>query len=159
MSAALCMPTADASQNCCTGFKEGAACSQDWDCLGLMTCNEGRCGGESGCSTFCERLYEGQKINCCVPEALNLHRCRTDGDCLGARTCDLSTGVCTGRSGCDQEQRHASLKVVYDLECICLGITNTCIFPDGVPCDQQCQYTREGNVASCVLSRGAQTLA
>jgi len=153
------MPTADVSQNCCIGLGEGAACSKDWDCLGSMTCNDGRCGGASGCSAFCERLHEGRKIDCCVPESINLHRCSKDSECLGARTCDLAAGgICTGNSGCDADQRHAGLKIVYDLECICLGITNTCIFPDGVPCSLDCLYTRQGNAASC-LAPGSQTVA
>ena len=154
------MPTADSSQNCCMGLQEGASCTQDWDCLGLMTCNEGRCGGASGCSAFCERLFEGQKINCCVPESINLHRCRVDSDCLGARRCDLAAGgVCTGNSGCELGQKHVGLKVVYDAECLCLGITNTCLFPDGIPCSQSCLYTRQGNAASCLVPRGSQTAA
>jgi hypothetical protein len=160
MAAEHCMPTADISQNCCMGSGEGAACSRDWDCLGLMTCNEGRCGGASGCDSFCERLFEGRKVNCCVPESLNLHRCAKDADCLGARPCDLGAGgICTGDSGCDTGPvKHAGLKVVYDLECLCLGITNTCLFPDGVPCSQHCRYTREETAASCLLPTGSQAL-
>lgn len=153
MSANLCLPTADVSNNCCMGDGEGATCSKDSDCLGRMTCDEGRCFGDSNCDTLCERLHEGRKINCCVPESINLHRCTSDADCLGARTCDHLGGVCTGDSGCgpaDSSIKHANLKVVYDLECLCLGIINTCIFPDGVPCSQHCQYTRQGNAASCL---------
>ena len=162
MAAELCAPTADISQNCCMGKEEGAACIRDWDCLGLMTCNEGRCGGSSGCSEFCERLFEGRKINCCVPESLNLHRCSKDTDCLGARTCNLAAGgVCTGDSGCDIDTgtKHTGFKVVYDLECLCLGITNSCIFPDGVPCSQHCQYSREGRAASCLLPSSSQLMS
>lgn len=143
----LCLPTADENKNCCSGTGEGGSCTQDWDCLGLMTCIDDRCVGASGCSRFCERLHEGQKINCCVPESLNLHRCSADADCLGARTCEA--GLCSGDSGCAAENPDG-LKVVYDQECLCLGITNTCLFPDGVPCSQDCQYNRQGNVSSCL---------
>ena len=154
MSAALCMPTADPSQNCCLGSGEGAACSQDWDCLGLMTCDQGRCGGgPSGCQDFCERLHEGRMINCCVAESINLHRCRDDTDCLGARICDLTNGgVCSGISGCGDINDKTALKVIYDIECLCLGISNTCLFPDGVPCQERCRYVRQGGAASCTLN-------
>lgn len=108
------------------------------------------------CQYFCERLYEGQMINCCVPESINLHKCRDNADCLGARVCDDVSGVCKGISGCDNtdkdEKQRTGLKVIYDIECVCLGISNTCLFPDGIPCEQNCRYVREGESASCTIN-------
>lgn len=156
MATAFCSPTGDSAQNCCVGKGEGAKCSQDWDCRGMMTCDDNKCQGQSGCADFCHQDLAGETINCCVAEALNRHLCATDSDCLGARTCDLSRGgMCTGESGCKEaSSKHSGLKVTYDESCICLGIDDTCLFPGGVPCSRFCRYSREGNLASCSLLEG-----
>ena len=159
-----CSPTGNSAQSCCIGNGDGGRCEQDWDCLGMMSCKNNRCEGLSGCADFCERSHDGGRttINCCGVEALTAHVCQDDSDCLGARTCDFGSfdivggsGVCTGESGCSQAPKHAAgLKVTYDVACLCLGIDNTCLFPDGVPCAQACQYSRHGNFASCSLLEG-----
>lgn len=131
----------------------GAKCIADWECLGLLKCGlSGQCEGHSGCSDFCYKSRGGRVVNCCVAESLSDHRCTSDDDCLGARTCDLAKGgVCTGDSGCHQGSS-SKLKVTYDLECLCLGIDNTCLFPDGIPCSKLCHYSRRGDLASCSLT-------
>ena len=149
-SPTLCYPFADPSADCCFGGGEGAKCSKDSDCLGLSYCSEGLCKGPSGCPDFCLRKTEsGERINCCVPEASRLHRCMHDSDCLGARTCDAASGVCTGDSGC-KDPANPQVRVIYDAECLCLGVTGDCLFPDGVPCSATCEYERSGNMATCL---------
>ena len=151
----VCFPFGSSLEgNCCIGRGDGAKCERDNDCLGLMLCQDDRCTGSSGCDQFCSKEYNGKKIDCCVPEGVNLHRCTNDTDCIGARTCDR--GVCIGDSGCEPSDASAAsptskIKIVYDVQCLCLGATNTCAFPDGLPCAKECVYTRQYNAASCLL--------
>lgn len=146
----LCYPFTDPAADCCFGSEEGAKCLHDTDCLGLSNCFEGLCRGPSGCADFCLReLPDGTRINCCVPEASRLHRCLNDDDCLGSRTCDGATGVCNGDSGCN-DPSSPQVRVIYDAECLCLGVRGDCAFPDGVPCSSLCVYERNGDVATCL---------
>lgn len=148
----LCYPLGNPNADCCFGGGEGAKCIKDTDCLGLSYCSDGICNGPSGCREFCNRRTEdGKMINCCVPEAAQLHKCTTDDDCLGARTCDPSSGVCTGDSGC-KDPANPQVKIIYDAECLCLGVTGDCLFPDGVPCSSLCYYERSGNIGTCLAT-------
>ena len=130
-----CFPFPMLDANCCEGKPAGATCSSSSECLGMQTCREGICHGESNCTAACIKDIFGAKRDCCVPELFQANTCTDDRECQGARYCSAD-GFCEGISGC--QEMKSGITVSYDIECVCSHIGEFCSYASGIPCADGC---------------------